>query len=114
MEKTYIYIISNPAFKGWNKIGKTTDLLARLSCYQTGDPYRAYKLEYYMEVKDANIHEEHFRNISDDINGEWIKLSLHKIIKMIHKLEFREEAPYMFDKSLRVSHSTKKNVYTKK
>ena len=53
METGYIYIISNPAHKGWLKIGVTNDIKARLHTYQTSDPNRAYKVEYYILHPDC-------------------------------------------------------------
>jgi predicted GIY-YIG superfamily endonuclease len=44
----YLYLISNPAHKGWIKVGVTEDIKARLYVYQTGDPKRQYKVEYYI------------------------------------------------------------------
>ncbi|MGI9461511.1 MAG: DNA methyltransferase [Alphaproteobacteria bacterium] len=41
----YIYIISNPKYKKWLKVGIAKDPEARLKQYQTGDPERKYKIE---------------------------------------------------------------------
>ena len=42
----YLYVISNPSFSGYYKVGVTSDFHQRLSSYNTGDPHRAYKIEY--------------------------------------------------------------------
>ena len=42
----WVYVISNPAYKGEYKVGIAKDWQARLNSYQTADPDRAY----YMEV----------------------------------------------------------------
>ena len=39
-----VYIIHNPAFPGWVKVGMAVDSLDRLKQYQTSSPYRDYKL----------------------------------------------------------------------
>lgn len=69
-----IYIISNPAYPNKFKIGITQNIQKRLSQYQTGDPFRKYKLDHYKFVLDMRNEEaryiEKFKlNI---VNGEWI------------------------------------------
>jgi len=49
----YLYIITNPAHKGWVKIGVTEDIKSRLHVYQTGDPRRQYKVEYHIFHPDC-------------------------------------------------------------
>ena len=53
MKSGYVYIISNPSHIGWLKIGVTEDIKSRLHVYQTSDPKRAYKVEYYIEHPDC-------------------------------------------------------------
>ena len=53
MKAGYVYIISNPAHKGWIKVGVTEDIKSRLHVYQTGDPQRSYKIEYYIHHPDC-------------------------------------------------------------
>jgi hypothetical protein len=84
MEINYIYIISNPAFPGWYKIGRTTNIITRVRHYQTADPHRGYVLEFHLEVKEPYLHEEFFKFHSE---GEWIKGNLSTIIKMIKLIE---------------------------
>ena len=48
MKSGFVYIISNPAHVGWLKIGVTDDINDRLHVYQTGDPKRSYKVEFYI------------------------------------------------------------------
>ena len=44
----FLYIITNDVFKGFVKIGVTEDIESRLRVYQTSDPKRNYKVEYYI------------------------------------------------------------------
>ena len=83
-EKEYIYIISNPSFQGWFKIGRTKDPDTRLRCYQTCSPNRDYKMDYLLRVKDATPHEKYF---SDKCRGEWIQSDLYSLIKIIEAIE---------------------------
>lgn len=45
----YLYIITNPNFPGWVKVGTTTNFKARLQGYQTSSPYRDYKVEFLLK-----------------------------------------------------------------
>ena len=38
----YVYVITNPAWPEWVKVGSTVSLEERLSNYQTSDPTRSY------------------------------------------------------------------------
>lgn len=69
-----VYLVSNPAFPGYFKVGMTRDLMKRLASYQTGDPHRAYIIEHYKFVEDARAEE---RRILEEMNidlakGEWV------------------------------------------
>lgn len=70
-----IYLISNPAFPNMYKIGITQNLDKRLTQYQTGDPFRQYKVEHYKFVEDIRLEEKKYleqMNINI-VNGEWVK-----------------------------------------
>ena len=69
-----IYLISNPSFDGYLKIGITKNLVARLNSYQTYDPFRQFKVEHYRVVEDASKEEKtylkhHKINLA---KGEWV------------------------------------------
>src|ERR1700722_2477002 len=70
-----IYLVSNPAFPDMFKIGITQDLEKRLAQYQTGDPFRRYKVEHYKFVEDIRKEEERYlQQMSTDLaKGEWVK-----------------------------------------
>ena len=80
--KKYVYVISNPKYKGMYKVGIASDYKSRLNSYQTSDPFRGYKLEY-------KIHTHLFREIEKYIHDtfdnmfEWVKADLKNIIKEI-------------------------------
>ncbi len=48
----FIYCIKNEAWPGFTKVGITYDINNRLNTYQTGDPFRSYKIAYYDFVLD--------------------------------------------------------------
>lgn len=76
----YLYIITNSAFEGWVKIGTTWNLKNRLHTYQTGDPFRKYKLEYELyhpEFREAEKKiKEVMKHFALEIKGEWYKINL--------------------------------------
>lgn len=73
VEKGYVYIISNPAYPGYFKVGVTNDVKRRLNNYQTSDPERRYRLEYSVLTPYFRELEKHI--IAHDkfiANGEWV------------------------------------------
>lgn len=47
-----VYIISNPSFQGWVKVGRALQAENRLGDYQTSSPFRNYELHYFVTVQD--------------------------------------------------------------
>jgi hypothetical protein len=47
----YVYVISNEAFDGWLKVGKTKDIKNRMYSMQTGAPTE-YVVELLVELED--------------------------------------------------------------
>lgn len=84
MKGGYLYIISNPTHPGWIKVGVTEDIKARLHVYQTADPQRAYKVEYYIFHPDAYAAEKQVRELmkpfAKRIKNEWYQISTHMAI----------------------------------
>ena len=81
MKAGYLYIITNPAFESWVKVGITENLKKRLEVYQTCDPARGYKLEYSLyhpKYKEAEKKiKEMMYHFATEIKGEWFKIPLH-------------------------------------
>lgn len=77
-----VYLISNPAFPGFYKIGITSNLIKRLSSYQTYDPLRRYRVEHYKIVPNAREYEKYLLNHNnvDLAKGEWVKGDIIKRI----------------------------------
>lgn len=57
VKEGHVYIITNPAFDGWIKVGKAMDAKDRLGNYQTGSPFRDYKIHYSRYFKDRHTAE---------------------------------------------------------
>ena len=74
-----VYIITNPAWDGWVKVGMAVDAKDRLNNYQTSSPYRDYNLVYTIDTPDRRWTE---RKMHDILNGmitlekqnEWFKI----------------------------------------
>ena len=81
-EKTtegYVYIINNPCWDGWIKIGMAIDAEDRCNNYQTSSPYRDYKLYYKRFFQDRKVAEQTAHDVVSKIatesNGEWFKIN---------------------------------------
>lgn len=82
----FVYVLTNPAFEGYYKIGMTTDLNKRLQTYQTYDPHRQYKIHHNVFVSDRRETE---RKVLESFNvslvkGEWIKSD--EVLKIFHSI----------------------------
>ena len=81
IKEGFIYCITNPAFKGWYKIGSSVDVYDRLNSYQTYSPLRDFKLECYY-FSENRLKEEFSYHKSLNANGEWIEGDVINIIKL--------------------------------
>lgn len=84
VESDFIYLVSNPLYDGWFKVGITNDPKNRLRHYQVATPYRNYKLEYAKQVYNASELE---KMVIDNFksNNEWLQAKRENIIKFIKK-----------------------------
>ena len=80
--KKYVYIISHPKFEGYYKVGIAKDYKTRLNSYQTSDPDRAYKMEYFYLTPHFRETEKYIHNLFDN-KFEWIKANLKDIVQKI-------------------------------
>ena len=75
----YVYIINNPCWDGWIKIGMAIDAEDRCNNYQTSSPYRDYNLYYKRFFEDRKMAEKTAHSIVSKIstkrNGEWFKIN---------------------------------------
>lgn len=83
----YVYAIKNKAWPEWVKIGKAGDAEDRLKNYQTGDPFRAYTLEFSFKVTNRHTAETEAHKalalLSEDRRNEWFKVDLETAQKCI-------------------------------
>ena len=92
----YVYVISNPAWKGWYKVGMAVDSQDRCGSYQTSSPHRDYRLEYSKYFLNRKVAEEIAHDVISEIsldrNGEWFKVIVNKIRKIIKGIDYEISA----------------------
>jgi hypothetical protein len=95
-QEGYVYVIYNSAFDGWYKVGKATNVEARLKNYQTGDPHRAYKVCYEMKFENCDVAERTILDMLQEDDkvikkNEWVMTTIDRIRRTINEVK-REEA----------------------
>jgi len=82
-----IYLIVNPAWPEWVKVGKAAIATDRLGGYQTSSPLRDYTL--LMSISVDNMHEEErrflqlFSKEGYECRGEWFKVDKEKAVELL-------------------------------
>lgn len=87
-----VYIIVNPSFPSWCKIGMAVDAEDRLKQYQTSSPYRDYKLIATYDASDRRKAEKFAHDLlakSHERRGEWFCIQ-HPVAASILELPMRE------------------------
>lgn len=73
-----VYIINNPAWSDWYKIGKAVDSRNRLIGYQTTSPFRDFCLLYTILVYNRHRGEKIAHRIAEKLceerNNEWFHI----------------------------------------
>ena len=87
VKEGYVYVISNPAWPDWVKIGMAIDADDRCSSYQTSSPYRDYVLHCAVATDDrrkdeSKAHRE-IEKLSDSRRGEWFNMPVEKAVECI-------------------------------
>lgn len=85
------YVIINPAWPEWVKIGFTSksEMKTRLSTYQTGSPFRDYEVYHQVYFEDARTAEKEVQKRLKQMNAtrstgtEWYKMSAKLAANMI-------------------------------
>ena len=91
VQEGYVYIVSNPAWERWFKVGMALDAYDRCAGYQTSSPFRDYVVEYckfFTDRKEAEklVHAE-LRTQGVKHSSEWFNTSLNKIKTIIKELQ---------------------------
>ena len=51
----FVYILNNPAWPEWVKIGCAKNIFSRLHNFQTSSPFRDYIIAGYIEIQNRHI-----------------------------------------------------------
>ena len=83
-----MYVISNPAWPEWIKIGMAIDAEDRLNGYQTSSPMRDYVLVHYIYFKDRLEAERKAHKVAERYGyhkrqGEWFKITREEAILVL-------------------------------
>ena len=72
-----VYILHNPSFPGWIKVGMALSAQDRLKQFQTSSPYRDYEIIKSYKVEDRRLAEIQAHKALDSKNrrGEWFYMS---------------------------------------
>tara|TARA_B100001939_G_scaffold322789_1_gene313547 strand:+ start:383 stop:931 length:549 start_codon:yes stop_codon:yes gene_type:complete len=86
----YVYILTNPAWDEWVKVGMAVNPKDRCSTFQTSSPFRDYKIYYRKKFKlkkeaETKAHKL-LRKESFDFKKEWFKIDKEKAKELIKKL----------------------------
>ena len=71
-----VYVITNPGFPEWVKVGMAIDSEDRLNGYQTSSPFRHYLLNYKWDVNDRRSAESEAHTKLQELyerRSEWFK-----------------------------------------
>ena len=82
VKEGYVYVISNPAWPDWVKVGMAIDADDRCSSYQTSSPLRDYVLHCAISSddrrKDESTAHKRLDTVASDRRGEWFKMSVEE------------------------------------
>jgi hypothetical protein len=81
----FIYILENPLYPNYIKIGKTIHLNSRLTTYNTCSPFRDYYFSYVIETENYKLIENYFKN-KFLCKTEWYEMSKDQAIDIIKTL----------------------------
>ena len=86
----FIYIMHNPAFPGWVKVGMAIDAEDRIKQFQTGSPYRNYSLVKSYKVADRRTAESKAHEVltveGRGRRGEWFYMGSSVAVTELDKL----------------------------
>lgn len=93
IKEGYVYALTNPAWRGWVKIGMAIDVEDRVNAYQTSSPFRDFHLRGYAHFSDrrkaeSDVHDL-AKSMSNDYVKEWFKLSWQNALELIEKVKSR-------------------------
>tara|TARA_Y100000310_G_scaffold51313_1_gene47307 strand:- start:348 stop:926 length:579 start_codon:yes stop_codon:yes gene_type:complete len=90
IKQGFVYVLTNPAWKGWIKVGMAVDADDRCNSYQTSSPHRDYEIQHKRFFKNRKLAESKAHDILSDIakerNGEWFKMDMRNAQQAIDNI----------------------------
>ena len=90
-----LYVITNPAWIEWIKIGRAVDPIDRCKGYQTSSPLRDFELEYYVPVNDRRKAEARALSLAEEVakerNGEWFNMPIILAKEILDRVKEEED-----------------------
>jgi hypothetical protein len=88
-DEGFVYLLDNPAFPGWVKVGMTIDYESRLKVYNiTNDPHQLFKFIKIRWVENRRNCESEtlklFEENADSFRGEWFKIDANRAIELFN------------------------------
>jgi len=84
-----VYVITNPTWPDWVKIGRGVDAKDRFKDYMTYSPYRDYKLEHYVHTNNR-ADAEHKAHVEAEKLGEkrheWFNITVAQAKEILNGL----------------------------
>ena len=87
-----VYIVYNPSFVGWIKVGCALSSEDRLKSFQTATPFRNFKIKWSKQTNDKLASEAEAHTLLSEHaerRNEWFKIQPHKASKILEKLQWQ-------------------------
>ena len=94
VKEGYIYVITNPAWPEWVKIGMAIDAEDRLNGYQTSSPMRDYQLVHAIATPDRARAERVAHKaaaLCGERQGEWFKIANEEAVTILQHIKETED-----------------------
>ena len=97
VKEGYVYILTNPAWPDWVKVGMAIDAEDRCNSYQTSSPFRDYELHYQVYTKDRRRLERQAHGLVGEVAesqyNEWFKIPVPIAVTCISDLLKQQNSP---------------------
>jgi hypothetical protein len=83
---SFVYVITNPAWPNYCKVGYTTNLRSRLTDYNVADPNKAYRYAAYFSVSDLRSAEDQAHSILSSFRvagTEWFNIPAEDAVRLL-------------------------------
>jgi len=95
VKEGYVYVITNPAWPEWVKIGMAIDAEDRLNGYQTSSPMRDYELVHAISTPNRARAERVAHKAAamcGERKGEWFKIDTAEAVTILQHIKEAEDA----------------------